>query len=260
MLDGGSGDDILYGDAGTDTYVFGRGYGKDVIINYDGSYKGTGVLQFNAGIRPEDVRAYRQGDDLVLAIAGTDDLVTVKNHFVATGSYNNDGYSYHYGNQVAQIKFVDGTTWTSATIPMYYGGSAGADAIAGSGSADVYGDSVGFDTVNGGAGSDTYHWGNHSGKDVISDTSTASEINTILIDASVVPSDVTVRGVGNDWVLEIENSPDELTVLGGGSGAFQIKFASDGTIWTYADLFLADRKSTRLNSSHIQKSRMPSSA
>ena len=39
-----------------------------------------------------------------------------------------------------------------------------------------------------------------------------------------------------------------------------IRFAADDFILTSAEPNMADRKSTRLNSSHIQKSRMPSSA
>jgi len=243
-LDGGSGDDVLYGDGDTDTYVFGRGYGKDTIVNFDDPYRGTGVLQFNADVRPGDVHAYRQGDDLVLAIAGTDDAVTIENNFVmtqATYSYFY-GYTYYYGNQVAEIKFADGTTWSSTNIPMYFGGSAGSDHISGTNNADVFGNSVGSDTMYGNAGSDTYLWGLHSGKDVIVDTPSGSDISTILIDVSLAPSDVTVRRVGNDCVLGIKNSPDELTIGGGSAtrvyGRFQIKFDSDGTLWTYSDLFL----------------------
>ncbi len=32
-LDGGAGDDFLSGRQGDDTYVFGRGYGRDVILD-----------------------------------------------------------------------------------------------------------------------------------------------------------------------------------------------------------------------------------
>ena len=38
------------------------------------------------------------------------------------------------------------------------------------------------------------------------------------------------------------------------------RFASEGFVALAPDMFSRDRKSTRLNSSHIQKSRMPSSA
>jgi len=243
-LDGGAGDDVLFGDSGIDTYVFGRGYGKDSISNFDGTYigsNGSGSLQFNADVRPEDVHAYRQGDDLVLAIDGTDDAVTIKNNFVPTLSDYNPyyGYTYYYGNQVAQFKFADGTTWTNANMPLYYSGSAGCDSTYGTSYADTFSNSIGSDLISGGQGSDTYLWGLRSGKDVVSDT--GSDINTILINSSVAPSDVTARRVGNNCVLNIKNAPDELTIVGGGAssnGVFQIKFASDGTVWTYADLFL----------------------
>ena len=237
-LDGGAGDDVLSGDLGTDTYVFGRGYGKDTINNFESIYGGTGTLQFNADVKPEDIQASRQGNDLVLKIAGTDDAITIKNHFVATYTYYSTSY---YGYQLGQVTFADGTIWAGSAIPLYYAGTPSSETISGSSNADIFGSSAGSDTLYGDRGSDTYLWGPHSGKDIISDTQYGSDLNTVLIDAAVAPSEVTVRRVGNDCVLNIKNSPDELTIKGGGSsalGVFQIKFVSDGTLWTYADMFL----------------------
>lgn len=238
-LDGGTGNDVLQGDSGTDTYIFGRGYGQDDIFNYDGQAysNGSGILRFNADVRPEDVYANRQGYDLVLAIAGTEDAVTIKNYYLATAStyssfYNE--YTYYYGNQLSQISFSDGTTWSTSTIPLYSAGAADSDYSGGTNYADTFASSTGNDTLSGDAGSDTYLWNIGSGSDVISDN---SGTNTILIDAALSPSDVTVSRVGSDTVITLANSPDQIILQGGGND-FKLKFASDGTVWTYADMFM----------------------
>lgn len=240
-LDGGAGNDVLYGDSGTDTYAFGRGYGKDTITDFDGTYSGysgTGILRFNADVRAEDVHAYRQGEDLVLSITGTDDAVTIKNHFTATNSTYSPyyGYTYYYGNQVAQIQFADGTIWPGGAIPTYYGGTSANDILSANGKASIFGISSGSDTIYGSSGSDTYLWGVGAGKDKISDTD--GSLNTILIDAALSPSDIIVRRAGTDCVLSIKDSPDEL-IIERGIESFQIRFGSDGTTWNYASLFLA---------------------
>ena len=45
-----------------------------------------------------------------------------------------------------------------------------------------------------------------------------------------------------------------------GKGRVEVDDGTDVRVLSYPRSYLADRKSTRLNSSHIQKSRMPSSA
>src|SRR6185295_1102840 len=78
VIDGGTGDDTLIGWKGDDTYVFGLGYGHD-IINEDGqsSFFAGGVdkVAFKQGVRPEGVQlsTANNGNDLVIAIAGTTD-------------------------------------------------------------------------------------------------------------------------------------------------------------------------------------------
>ncbi|SDJ80539.1 calcium-binding protein [Variovorax sp. OV700] len=223
-LDGGLGDDMLSGGAGVDTYVFGRGYGRDTVYNFDGAYSGlsgTGALQFNAGVKREDVQGFRQGDDLVLAINGTDDAVTIKGHFASTKyAYNpsTQTQAYFYGNQVASIQFADGTAWLPSTISMSQPGTPGSD--------------ISWDS----SASDIYTFGLRSGRDTVRDGGGTTAIDTVRIGAGVGPTEVMARRVNNDLVLTIQGSPDQLTIENqyngtAGRGVEEIQFG-DGTIWT----------------------------
>lgn len=86
QITGGAGDDILAGEAGADllqggdgndAYAFGLGDGDDAVIDP----VGANWIQLGAGIVESQVRLTRSGSDLLLAIAGADDRLTVRNWF-----------------------------------------------------------------------------------------------------------------------------------------------------------------------------------
>ncbi|MNZ13767.1 Bifunctional hemolysin/adenylate cyclase precursor [compost metagenome] len=243
-LDGGSGSDTLRGDNGADTYKFGRGSGKDTILNYEVSGGSIDTLEFAADVLPEDIQAFRQGDDLVFAIKDTDDSIAVKNYFVVTRStYNSwtQQVTNYYDFQVEQVKFADGTVWTPSATPFYFSGTSGSDSTEGTSASDTFNGSLGSDYMSGRVGNDTYRFGLHSGNDRVNDAGVASDLNTILIDASVFPEDVLLSLADGDLVISLKNSPDKLTVSNyrnSSYGAYQIIFEIDGTTWSYADLFL----------------------
>src|SRR5690606_8075211 len=88
-LDGGAGNDCLYGGFGSQTYHFGRGDGQDFIANLSDGWNGGAdtsvgkqdVLQFKAGVLVSDVSVSRSGEDLVLKINGSADQVTLQSYF-----------------------------------------------------------------------------------------------------------------------------------------------------------------------------------
>ncbi|WOF72519.1 putative Ig domain-containing protein [Parvibaculaceae bacterium PLY_AMNH_Bact1] len=113
-LDGGAGDDQLFGQEGDDTYVFGLGYGQDVIDDaaFDRAYStvgtfsylqtfgngGNDTLEFGLGILPEDILVEVSGDDLVLRIRNTSDQVTIRNwaednHKIEKFSFRETGFT-----------------------------------------------------------------------------------------------------------------------------------------------------------------------
>ena len=121
-VNGGADNDSLYGDAGNDTlavyrqrsahrrrgndtYLFGKGDGQDTISSdYDAAAGKLNLLQFKAGVAPDEIVATRSGNDLVLAIAGTPDKVTTGYFF-----YSDDPANAY--NAVQQVRFSDGTSW-----------------------------------------------------------------------------------------------------------------------------------------------------
>ncbi|HEY0488661.1 MAG TPA: VCBS domain-containing protein [Telluria sp.] len=81
-LAGGLGNDVLEGGGGDDVFQFGRGDGVDVAIDT----LGTNGIDLTGGLVESEVRFNRQGQDLVIAVTGTSDQLTVKNWFDASGS------------------------------------------------------------------------------------------------------------------------------------------------------------------------------
>ena len=111
-MDGGAGNDTLYGgdeldtsrsvgSNGNDTYLFGRGWGQDTIIDYDKTAGNLDTILLNNDVLPADVTIRRSGDNLVLSINDAPDTLTVNNWF------KDEVDTW----QVEQIQFADGTTW-----------------------------------------------------------------------------------------------------------------------------------------------------
>ena len=96
LLIGGSGNDTLSGSAGNDIYRFARGFGRDVINNYDAGLGRHDSIDFS-DINRSDVDIRREGGNLVLRSKDGKDQITVTNHF-----FN--------GWQIDSIRFADGTT------------------------------------------------------------------------------------------------------------------------------------------------------
>ena len=105
-LSGGAANDVLSGGAGNDTYLFGTGYGQDVIAD-NGLASDSDSLRFNAGIRAPDVLVARTGDDLKVSFTSGSDQVLVEHYFSAGGLGS---------GHLDQFVFADGTSWSSTAI------------------------------------------------------------------------------------------------------------------------------------------------
>jgi len=231
ILDGGVGNDSLNGGADSDTYRFGRGSGQDTINNYDASSGKTDVVEFAADIAPSDILLSRSGDNLVLAIAGTTDKLTVSSYL------SNDGFSSYV---LEQIKFADGTVWDLAAIkPMLLEGTAGIDSLIGYATDDTINGYGSNDTLYGRAGSDTLSGGDgndnvngETGDDLLLGGDGIDSLN------GSTGADILDGGVGND---SLNGGADSDTYrFGRGSGQDTINNYDTGSGKTDAVEFAAD--------------------
>jgi Ca2+-binding RTX toxin-like protein len=253
VLTGGTGADRLSGDAGNDTYVFARGDGQDLIVEWSGSggWGGNDTLQFAAGIAPGDVTVTQasNGQDLVLSIAGGDS-VTMRNAIT-----NSDV-------RIEKVTFANGTVWSYADLfSRSLAGTSGSDTIYGGENADtLFGDSgndvligragndvltggTGNDQLSGDAGNDTYMFARGDGQDLIVEWSGSGGwggIDTLQFAAGIDPSEITVTQAngGQNLVLSIAGG-DSITmrnaITNGDMRIEQVSFAN-GVVWSYQDL------------------------
>ncbi|MEW8203416.1 MAG: calcium-binding protein [Candidatus Thiodiazotropha endolucinida] len=82
LLDGGVGNDYLIGGYGSDTYLVGANSGHDIINNHDADDTGSDTLRFETAAI-EELWFSREGNDLMITQAGTDDLVTLAHWYDA---------------------------------------------------------------------------------------------------------------------------------------------------------------------------------
>lgn len=294
VIEGGAGNDLLIGSTGwngiweednyrvernttpqvatngDDTYLFGLGDGQDTVIDGDYTAGNSDTLRFKEGVAPADVKLIRSGNDLVLAIRGSSDQVTLKRYFDEAWSAANGPYL------IERIAFADGTVLDFSDVQaILFAGSEEAETIIGSRTADVLtgqgGDDVllggsGRDILDGGAGNDvlrgggvigwgnqvydgngegdTYRFGRGDGNDtVIDDSWMAGETDRIELKAGVQPADVRLERVrmvngwqvSNDLKITIRDTGETLIVKNhfNESNRFaveEIAFA-DGTLW-----------------------------
>jgi len=260
-LDGGSGDDVLLGEGGDDMYRFGYSSGRDTLLAQNAA-QGSDAIVLDVGIGQNDVvlRAGEAGD-LVLALNGTADSLTVMGWFNSTTS-------------VGEIRFADGLVWDAAAIKaatllgtkgddqlVGYGGAdvmtgaggndqllggggndtldggAGNDTLQGGTGDDLLMGGVGNDLLIGGAGSDTYRFNLGDGQDVINDDNfTFGNVDTIELGTGIAPGDVTVSADGHDLLLAIGSDSLRIKNFSSTYGRIERLQFADGTVWSGDDL------------------------
>lgn len=250
-LDGQAGNDTLIG-TGDNTFMFGRGYGQDVVATSRQWYSRTGLdrVEFLPNIAPAELIVENHGNDLVVRVAGTTDQLTVRSYFAQPSE------------TVDQFVFADGTAWELADIESrmifigsenaeaFYGtvrddimrGLGGNDQIRADAGNDVLDGGIGNDFLEGFSGNDVYVFGRGYGQDWIDEQGDGADIDTLQLIDGITPGDITLQATPefeSTALLTIKNTADQVA-LGGfffsdGARIDRIQF-SDGTIWDYSTM------------------------
>ena len=235
IIDGGAGNDRLEGGNGDDTYIYGKGYGNDVIYDYHGANK----IKF-VGLSPSDMTVFypSQNNHAVLTITETGETLTILN-FRSSQDYRNfvlefdGGVVLNPGDENSPFLHVVATD-ASEQVITFFGNSTvhaldGSDTVHGSGGNDeiygeggndtIYGNNgndildggTGNDRLEGGSGDDTYIYGKGYGNDVIYDYQGANKIKFV----GLSPSDMTVfyPSYNSDAILTVTETGETLTIL-----------------------------------------------
>lgn len=222
MLIGGEGDDMLIGGIGDDKYIFSKGDGADTIC--EDMTNSIDTLVFTNSVNPNEVRIWRDQTNMYFGINGTDDVVTVSNHY---GSYDSG---------IDQVLFSDGTVWNGGIFnAAKFVGTHQIDSIYGTLEDNAIQGLGGNDDLYGEDGSDTYLFNLGDGQDTIIDYSTnVDNKDTLQFGTEITASNTTMWRDDYNLYFSLNNTTDKITV----SGHFnmsenqieQVKF-TDGTIW-----------------------------
>ncbi|MFB0826320.1 calcium-binding protein [Chromobacterium violaceum] len=207
-FEGGSGNDTMEGSYAKDVYVFNLGDGQDQITDNAQQYRDYAdsdanyrdELRFGAGIRPEDVKAVKDGNDLIFQVGSGGDSVRVKNWFAEKAYW------------IEKVQFADGSEWNVQQIT--YGqvlvGGNGNEVLSGGAGADTLRGGAGNDTLNGGAGSDTYRFGRGDGVDLIQDSD--GQQDALEFDQGVNADQLWFRRQSNSLEVSVIGSADKVIV------------------------------------------------
>jgi Ca2+-binding RTX toxin-like protein len=160
IVEAGRGDDFIYSGTGSETFVYSRGDGNDVIDGEASSFYGptdVDVLKFK-DIDSSDVQLSRSGDKLIIKIVSTNETISVTNQFGGSAAANGTGLEY--------IQFANGDQWDRETIlsiatssAPFIAGTRGDDTLVGSSAAqNIYGE-AGNDRIDGLGGNDLLYGG-----------------------------------------------------------------------------------------------------
>ncbi|MEY8204810.1 MAG: calcium-binding protein, partial [Bermanella sp.] len=231
ILNGGAGNDVLKGGADNDS-LFG-GAGTDTLHGEDGN----DTLNGGEG---NDHLYGENGNDTLNGDAGNDSLHGATGNDTLSGG---DGSDHLYGedgndtlNGDAGADYLSGGQGDDVihggadndTILGEFGnnqlfGDAGNDTITAGTGSDLLAGGLGADNLSGGFGNDTYAFNKGDGQDVINDAQSATAVDmaanftkqgleTLQFGAGISAADLTFSFTGNDLVIGINNSSDQITI------------------------------------------------
>ncbi|OBX87874.1 hypothetical protein A7456_07465 [Moraxella nonliquefaciens] len=236
----GSADSLLIGGTGSDTYIYKQGFGDSVIDNHDTSHGRLDVINIIFA-NLADINYERQGESLVIRVAGETGTITVRDMFAG------DGLTKH----IDQIILKDGVITLSDIKKELLKGTDNNDTIIGFGSDDVIHAGAGDDIIEGRGGNDIIHAGDGNnrinagaGDDIIhllsgNNHAYGGDGDDILY--SGIGNDKLEGGIGSDvYVLGKNFGKDEIINFNpNGQDKDVIKF-TDGILLSHLDIKRTD--------------------
>lgn len=276
FLAGGKGNDRLDGGTGTNSYLFARGDGQDVITDAF-----EGVVTVYVSDLPLDKLVFRRngtsldvtfqdspGDQLTLTSFFRDEnpSTSIRIQYgngqetvidpaqlrllTLAGTDAADIINAYSGDDSIQALGGNDLVYAGAGNDSLYGGAGDDRLYAGSGDDLIDGDS-GNDRLEGEAGNDQYHLASGWGSDLIVDSAGVDSVKF----SGVNPTDLLLRRDGSDLVVVNQTTGDQLRIQGqfssqaGVAGATAVEqFVFDGAIsWDYEAIKLKALEGTGQN-------------
>ena len=150
-------------------------------------------IEFGAGINSWDLSLGVQDNGLVIRVGSSGDDALILEGFNPDDPYNTV--------TVETFRFADGTVLSSTDLldlGFVIEGTADPDTLIGTAARDLFIGNEGADTLVGGTGDDTYRYNVGDGVDTITDTSTATDPNMLILGAGITPENITLSTPGRD--------------------------------------------------------------
>ena len=210
-FDGGAGNDLLEGNGGNDTYIFGRGYGHDTILDAGGN--DTLILK---GLASTDVTFSRTALDVIITINDTGETVTLKNQYVRDGEQQSAIENIQFTD-----KTVDFTQFNPDRMPLV--STARGQTLEGSDFAETLDGRGGDATLIGHDGGDTYLFDVGYGHETIIDTRVRAAWDdrkgvkipvddAVQFGAAITRDNVVFTKDGMDLLISVRNTTDTLRI------------------------------------------------
>ena len=202
-------DCVIDGVDGNETHIYGKGYGKVLITEFDDKYSygwSSDKLKLE-NLNPEDiVEITSNGNDLKILFTDNGSI-TFKDWYLES---NTDGsHQGRYNRKIEELTFDDGSVWSISDIEslakIY--GTDGNDVITGTSGSDVIIGGKGDDIISDGSGNDTYIFNEGDGNDTVSDTG-----GNDLLKIGTESRNVVLSRITNDLNIMLKGTNDSITV------------------------------------------------
>ncbi len=215
----GKGNDVIQAGQGTNTFIYASGDGNDVISDVASNFYGpTSIDTLKlTDLNAADIELSRSGNDLLVKVLATGEIITVLSQFVGLSTTPDPG--------LEAISFANGEVWERQQILQnaWFRGTDGRDAISlDARTNDIVEAGRGDDLILSGTGSDTFLYARGDGNDVI-DAEPSNFYGPTDVDIlkfkDIDSSDVQLSRSGDKLIVMIISTNETISVMGQFSGS-----------------------------------------